>query len=711
MADVDKIKRNIGRMIDAGAPESDIDAYLSSEGVTIDQLKAPKYDEAAAKDRMYEGRARAMRAKSPTMTGVRDTVTRFVEGTPIGSFFDEAMAGVSSVLPKSLGGMPYSDAKGLLDAERRIRDAESTKLATLPLVGDVTAGGVNKLAGAVASAPLAPVARVFQGATLLPRAGNVALSGAGYGGFYGAGEGNTASERGRNAAIGTGVGLGVGAVAAPVAQGLGNAVGAIRNRATRLPQEIAGRNRAAVDRVIDTAQMDNLTPQMAGQNARLLGPEAMLLDAGENLTTVAEGLAQQPGPARNAIVQARQGLQQGAPQRIDQTLNQNLGDPVNIEASIANIRANTTAQAGPLYEQFYQMRVPQSRDLERVVGRIRRAVPGAFSTAQRMAVGDGTDPRFLANLVDDPMTQLTGRQGTRMQRMWQGIELDYLKRAVDDAARATPRGSNENRILTGLARQLRNVVDETVSPGNPAASPWAQARAIAGEDIGVREALEQGYGVFRGGGRNPEQVAADMAGMSVAETEAFRAGGRTELRDMMGRAATNFGPSGDRTARRALNSEFNRANIQTMTTPQGANRILDRINTENTLADNSNQILGNSATPRRQATRDIIPRQYDAASMKELRGTSISGLAMEAVGRIANTLTAGALNARNRAIALDMAEMLIAQGARREQIVRGLAAYARNNRLNAQQREAISQVARDVLRSTAQPAISGATSN
>jgi hypothetical protein len=38
-ADFAKIKRNIGRMIDQGAPETDIDEYLSSEGVTAAQLK------------------------------------------------------------------------------------------------------------------------------------------------------------------------------------------------------------------------------------------------------------------------------------------------------------------------------------------------------------------------------------------------------------------------------------------------------------------------------------------------------------------------------------------------------------------------------------------------------------------------------------------------------------------------------------------------
>lgn len=38
MADVAKIKRNIGRMIDQGAPESDINSYIASEGATLDDL-------------------------------------------------------------------------------------------------------------------------------------------------------------------------------------------------------------------------------------------------------------------------------------------------------------------------------------------------------------------------------------------------------------------------------------------------------------------------------------------------------------------------------------------------------------------------------------------------------------------------------------------------------------------------------------------------
>ena len=42
MADLDKVKRNIGRMVDQSAPESDIDEYLRSEGVSLDQIRAHK---------------------------------------------------------------------------------------------------------------------------------------------------------------------------------------------------------------------------------------------------------------------------------------------------------------------------------------------------------------------------------------------------------------------------------------------------------------------------------------------------------------------------------------------------------------------------------------------------------------------------------------------------------------------------------------------
>ena len=45
-ADIPKVKRNVKRMIEQSAPEEDIDGYIASEGVTLDQLKAHKSEKA-----------------------------------------------------------------------------------------------------------------------------------------------------------------------------------------------------------------------------------------------------------------------------------------------------------------------------------------------------------------------------------------------------------------------------------------------------------------------------------------------------------------------------------------------------------------------------------------------------------------------------------------------------------------------------------------
>lgn len=206
-------------------------------------------------------------------------------------------------------------------------------------------------------------------------------------------------------------------------------------------------------------------------------------------------------------------------------------------------------------------------------------------------------------------------------------------------------------------------------------------------------------------GLDPLETDALLAQMNQVEQAAFRTGAASDLRNKMGRAATTFRDNGDASARRALNSEFARENVELIAGQNGADKLLGRIDAENAFADTRNTVLSNSATARRQAARDMIPRQYNAAAMKELRGTSLTGYASEVAGRVLNLVTAGALNERNGRIAREMAEMLVAQGATRDEIVRGLMAVARSKEVTRQNRNAVAAIARDVARSTSQPAI------
>lgn len=626
----------------------------------------------------------AYRKANPTMTMVDDTVRRLARGTPVGSWLDEANAITQSYLPEALGGMPYEKAIAIQRAKDELADEESAVVGRLPVIGDVTAGGLTKLAGGIASAPLAPVARVFQGTTMLPSVGNAAISGAGYGAAYGAGEGETTGERATNAAIGSAFGGTLGAAAPVVASGVANTVAAARNRMAPVAREVAGFDRAAVNRLTPLVEQNRANVAL---RQRELGGDGMLADMDGAMRDVTEAIAQQPGRQRQVVQTALERRSEGAADRIRGTLDAEMGGPAaDLRATEQAIRQHYNQAAAPHYRAFYQSQIPVDNELVAIL----QAVPDdVWPRVQRMMRMERVDPNHIANT---------------------GHGIDLIKRALDDAARGAGRGTNEERLYSNLARDLRNHVDNLLSPGNPADSPWAQGRAIAGEGIEGREALEMGSRVFSGK-MDPNTLAADMAGMSQAGREMVTAGARADLRNIMGRAATNFGPNGDATARRALNSEFAEGSLQQVAGPQAAQRIQSRINAENEFADTRNQVLSNSATARRQAGRDIVPRQYDQSQMAGVRNTSLTGIVMEGVGRIANIVTAGALNERNARIATDMARMLVAQGASRDQIISGLMREARKQVMTQQQRQYLRGIVENITRGTAPAAIDAVTAD
>lgn len=643
----------------------------------------PKQRREAIRDWADEN-VRSNRAASPVMTAVDDTVRRLTRGTPVGSWLDEANALTRSVLPGALGGIDYERAKALEDANDRIGDEESTRIGSLPVIGDVTASGLTKLGGGIASAPIAPIANVFGGATLLPRMANVGISGAGYGGLYGAGEGE-GDDRIANAGAGFAMGGLIGSAAPAVAQGIGNAAGALSRRMQPLPQGVQQFDRSAVDRVNQLAAMDDITTR--GEVQRLtqpLGGQGMLADVGENLRMGTEGLAQQPGPASRIINDALDARANGAPGRISRAVNETVGPPTNVNLAIDANRQQVNALARPHYDAFYSTRIPVDQELVAIL----QAVPDdVWPRVNRLMRAERLDPN---------------------QVMQTGRGIDLIKRGLDDAARAAGRGTNEERVYSNLARDLRNHVDGLISPDNPAASSWARARAIAEEGYGAREALQDGSQVFTRG-VDPMETANMLNQMNQVEQAAFRTGASTDLRNTMGRAATNFRANGDAAARRRLNSDFNRENLRLIAGGDRAEGMLRRIDAENTFAETRNQVTGNSATARRQAMRDIIPRQYEGGLAATLRNSSVSGLAAEGVMRIANLLTRNAINDRNQRVARDMAQMLVAQGGRRDEIARGLMDAARQTGMNNQQRQALNRLATHVMRGAASPSISAAT--
>lgn len=148
--------------------------------------KLPAESRQRARDMWADSIVARERAGGGAMQRVDDSVRRIVGAVPgIGTWSDEIAARANSML----GGPDYDMGVALERARTRAIDkTETTTLATLPVVGDITTGGLEKAVGTVGGALALPFARVMQGGGVVPTAVNVSANAAATGFVQGAGE-------------------------------------------------------------------------------------------------------------------------------------------------------------------------------------------------------------------------------------------------------------------------------------------------------------------------------------------------------------------------------------------------------------------------------------------------------------------------------------------------------------------------------------------
>lgn len=635
----------------------------------------------SAKAEWAKRRVATERKDAGGMQTAYDVGRNLIRGTPIGSWLDEGWGGAKALY----SGTDYDEEVALERARNEAADKSATKLGTLPLIGDVTTSGVTKLAGGIASAPLAPMARVLQGAAMLPRMANAVLTGAGYGAAYGAGEGE-GTDRAKNAALGAALGAVAGGVTPPIAQGVGNVVAGVRAMGQRMPAMLRPYDRGAVERVARAGRDDNVFgPQGTYQRqAQELGPEGMLADMGENLRGQAGAIANTPGRGQTRIVEAIEGRREGAPGRITQDMDAALGPAVNVPRTTAALKKQANARARPYYDAFHSVRIKPTPELEATLRRVPQA---AWGRAQQLAEMEGVDLNQVIN---------TGRG------------LDLIKRGVDDIAKGAERGSNLERLASNIARDLRTETDRILSPNNPAQSPWAIARRESGEGLRFREAAEMGQGAFRKS-LTPDQMDMDVSGLNPLQQEAYRVGARDAARTAMGNASTAFGPNGDTAARRLLQSEFGAEKMRRIArSPQEAGRLENRLRTETRFAETEQEALRNSATARRQAAQREFPGPVSPSETGARLGQKTAwGAVVEGTYRLGNLLTRGAIDDKRARIADQAAQMLVAQGVSRDAIAQGLRQYIARNRLTGDRAAAVSNFIERLERAAAPAQIGG----
>jgi hypothetical protein len=666
--------------------EQGIDFSRPIEEVRADIAKLPESERPAALEQWAQSFVAKEREQGGIGQAASNALRTVARGTAVGSFLDEANSGTAALLNTVTGGRmgaPYDESQ----AYQKARDAaidEANPIASI----------AGQVGGAVASAPFTPVATVMRGAGMLPKMVNFGLSGLGYGTAYGAGLGDTADERMGNAGQGALYGGGIGAVSPVIAKGIGNVVGYGANLIKGRPAPIQGFERGAAQRVNRGMVDDGITSMREyGNRVRPLGPEGMIADLGDNVRMQAGAIASQPGSGQKVVMDALGARKAGATDRITDTTNFVMGPRQNLPKLEVAIRKNYGAQAAPLYDNFYRTPVPFSGNVETIFNRVRQATPSAFGNAQKLIAADmdaNAAAQFFAKINPD------GTLG-EIQRVPNAMEWDYIKRAIDDLAKAGKPGSNEQRIFSGFARSLTSTIDEAISPGNPAQSAWARARRVSGEGIGLREAIDEGQGAFSKA-LSRDQMQADMAGLSRMERQGYNVGARAAIDDTMRNSGTSFGPNGDNAARRLLGNENARDKVALMVGDDGANTLINRLDAETAFEKTRDRVAGNSITAARTEAQKEFPSAI-GAPLNTGGQSSLYGRAEQGVMKLANALLGGAINDKNARIAVDAAKMLSAQGLPRDKIARALIEYQNSTAMTEQAKEAVAKLANLLMQS------------
>jgi hypothetical protein len=441
--------------------------------------------------------------------------------------------------------------------------------------------------------------------------------GSGIGAAYGFGEGEGGiPERLASTVQGAAVGGALGGAAPFVVEG--GAAG-LRKMAQPIVDRMGPAN-AGARRLARAMERDGLSADDLIRQARELGPEATIADAGgANVRGLGEVIAQSPGRGMEAA-QVLQRRAEGQGQRIADSVNRGLSGR-DIVAAGDDLIAQRSAAATPLYE--------------------RSVNPANLIPDDRFAALAGDD--FMAGLFQkvqgDPLLGMKNLPPNSMP------VVDAVKKNIDDMISAAQRAGENNR-----ARLLMQRKDALVQIADEAFPEYAAARAAFSGPSQSMDAMAIGRDFFK---TDPRTLAQQVQQLSEGDREFLRAGVADRLKEML--AGTR--DSADAT-RRIFGNDRIRQQLQAVfPDEQSFATFAKEMEREALFANNRNQMLSNSRTHFRNAAEADLA----AESSDGVMGMLFSGRPIAAAGEGARKL----LNAIRRppeSVREELAQLLFTQG-------------------------------------------------
>lgn len=553
MADLARIKRNVAKMAEQGAPEADIDGYIASEGVTVEDVRNFKPQQ---QGQMPPG-------VMPFATPVSFSQGAVNSVPIVGPAINEGISNVRGQLGALIGNSPLGGLlPGLQGKTAEQIKAEADQFVSGAVAQEPGAYVAGQVFGTVA--PLAAAGTTAAGAKLLGMSGNLAsrigmgvLSSFGIGGGDTLARGGTPQDALKAGIIGGAIGGGLPVVGAAV----GKAVGSLLGKG--VPKPVANVAQAMKEDQIDPAQLQT---QLQG-----MGEGAMVMDAGPNLQTLAGGIASVRGPGQKVIRDAVTSRAKQAGARVATDLAQTFGTGPEIGALTEQIVSAQSAAAKPLYDAVRPLAVQPTPNLRFVF----QTPMGkqALKKAVALAQNDGFDLSGGLNV---------------------GI-VDYMKRALDDIVSTAKRTGENNTVrqASEMAALLKKEVDAQVPE-------YAQARAAFAGPAQVLDAIEAGKTVFAKD-VTPRQLEQQIADMTDGEKDAFLQAARSSVEGLVGNATNDA-----LAVRNLFKKGFNEQKLRILLGSDIADDLMRRINREAAFGVTTNVVTQNSETARRAAAQGMV---------------------------------------------------------------------------------------------------------
>ena len=369
---------------------------------------------------------------------------------------------------------------------------------------------------------------------------------------------------------------------------------------SRLAKSEPNVERQAAQRVNRALQQQNMTPEQAAikmAEDRAMGVPSTLANTGRRTAGLTEVLAQRPGTAPEIIEGALEGQRLGARERVYGQARQAIS-PGDFYGEEGKLVEQLRRQADTLYDKAYEIgavsdgriqdvlqhprfqafynKAREIADAEAMAARLRGEDPSKFQLSEIYTV----DPQGVATLTKVPDVRT----------------LDYIKRGIDATIDEGFRGKGMSTAEANALKDLRKVFVNTIDEATGGdASPYRIARQAYAGDMEVLDALRAGMDDFNK--LDHEEVINLVKDMTPAEKEAFRTGAVRNLYTKIMSPTQNINA-----AQRVIGAPEMQAKLQPLfDSPEKFDLFKSALERESQLFQQSNQILGNSATFRRQA--------------------------------------------------------------------------------------------------------------